>query len=378
MHAADHPAADGTVALVAVGDISLGDSAQGVGDGVHARFERAGSRNRVYPFEHTAPLFRGAGIVFGNLETVLSHRGLQRWRASSMEMRGHPDAAARLAAAGFTVLNVANNHIMQYGTLAFSDTVDAVRRHGMTVVGVATPDHRASVRETVSVNGLRVSFLGYAFEPDKYASDAVGYAFGPACDIPREVAEAKADADVVICSVHWGVEFVRHPARAEEELGRTLVDAGADVVLGHHPHVVRRVERYGRGLIAYSLGNFVFDMLWNRWLRTGLVLRVALSKHGVERYDTELVWIGDDYQPRRLSPQDAAAASREFAELQRRPDWASADEQYAAHYERLVARNRHESHRHFLRNITRRPVTYTVQTLLRTARRKTAAVFGGD
>jgi poly-gamma-glutamate synthesis protein (capsule biosynthesis protein) len=369
-----HP--PGTCELVAVGDISLGDSPQSVGGGVRARFDRVRDGNPRYPFEHTAPLFAGAGIVFGNLETVLSHRGAARWNASSMEMRGHPAAAARLAEAGFTVLNLANNHMMQHGAAAFADTVDALGRHRIGIVGRATRDRRACVPYQLSVNGLTVTLLGFAFERDKYAAGPVEYAFGPDADIPAEIAAARAQSDVVICSAHWGVEFVRHPSREEEELGRRWVDAGADLVLGHHPHVARRVERYGRGVIAYSLGNFVFDQVWNRWLRTGLLLRAVLSRAGVTGIETQLIGIGDDYQPHRLDGPAAAAAAGDFEALRERPAWASSDAQYSAHYEELVRRNRYESYRHFLRTLHQRPLIYSAQTLLGTARRKAAQALG--
>jgi gamma-polyglutamate biosynthesis protein CapA len=359
-----------TFELVAVGDISLGDAAQGVGAGVHSRFERVRTRNPRYPFEHTAPLFDGAAIVFGNLETVVSHHGLDRRSAASMEMRGHPEAAQRLRDAGFTLLNVANNHIMQHGPAAFADTVDALRRSGIAVAGEAAPSHRECVPQLLTVRGVRVAVLAFAFEPDKYWKGPVDYAFGPDCDIVRQVTLAKQANDIVICSVHWGVEFVPHPAQAEQELGRRILDAGGDLVIGHHPHVPRRVERYGRGVIAYSLGNFVFDQLWNRWLRTGLVLRVRLSKAGVVGFSTDWVWIDDDYQPRPMKDEHRRATAQAFDALQHPPAWASRNDEYEREYERLVARNRYESYRHFVRNVTRRPVTYTLQTLLRTARRK--------
>jgi poly-gamma-glutamate synthesis protein (capsule biosynthesis protein) len=366
----------GRVELVAVGDVCMGDSPEGVGGGVHAVFERVRGKNPAYPLEHVRPIFEGAGIVFGNLEVVLSHQDLVRWKLSSMEMRGHPDSAPRIAEAGFTVLNVANNHMMQHGIGPFSETVETLRGLGIAAAGVASPDHKQCVPQVLSVNGVTVTVLGYAFEPDQYAKGPVGYAFGPDCDIPAQVAEAKKQTDVVICSMHWGVEFVGHPSVAEEDLGRRLVDAGADLVIGHHPHVIRRVERYGRGVIAYSLGNFVFDMLWNPALRTGLVLRVVLSKHGVESYDTELVWIGDDYQPRRMSEDEHAAAVREFNALHERPAWVSVPDQYDRQLQEWIARSRYESWRHFMLTANRRPVNLTVQTLLRTARRKAAGALG--
>ena len=367
---------EGTVELVAVGDVCMGDSPEGVGGGVHAVFERVRDTNPTYPLEHAKPIFDGAGIVFGNLEVVLSHKDLVRWKLASMEMRGHPDAADRIAAAGFTVLNVANNHMMQHGLGPFTETVETLQRRGIGVAGRAGSDHKHAIPQVLSVNGVSVTVLGYAFEPDQYATGPLGYAFGPACDIPAQVAAAKKQTDVVICSLHWGVEFVGHPSIAEEELGRRLVDAGADLVIGHHPHVIRRVERYGHGVIAYSLGNFVFDMLWNPALRTGLVLRVVLSKKGVESYDTELVWIGDDYQPRRMTDQELVAAAREFKALHDRPDWVSSPDQYDRALQEWIVRSRYESWTHFLRTANRRPVNLTMQTLFRTARRKAAAVLG--
>jgi len=156
------------------------------------------------------------------------------------------------------------------------------------------------------------------------------------------------------------------------------VDAGATLILGHHPHVIRRVERYGRGLIAYSLGNFVFDMLWNPAFRTGLVLRVSLSADGVVDYRTELVWIDDEYQPRPMSDAERPAAIREFEALHQPPAWVAEPEQYDRQLQDWIVRSRYESWAHFLRNAHRRPVNLTVQTMFRTARRKAAAAIGHE
>jgi poly-gamma-glutamate synthesis protein (capsule biosynthesis protein) len=368
--------AEGTIDVVAVGDVCMGDSPEGVGGGVHAVFERVRKRNPHYPLEHVKPLFKGAEIVFGNLEVVLSHQDLVRWKLSSMEMRGHPDTARRIRDAGFTVLNVANNHSMQHGIGPFSETVETLKALGLGVVGVATEDHKGPVPHVTTINGLSVTMLGYAFEPDQYAKGPVGYAFAPDCDMLGQVAAAKKQTDLVICSLHWGVEFVGHPSVEEEQLARQLVDAGADLVLGHHPHVIRRVERHGRGLIAYSLGNFVFDMLWNPALRTGLVLRVKLSRQGVESYSTELVWIDEDYQPRRMSEVEHAAANAAFQALHDRPDWVSVPDQYDRNLQEWIVRSRYESWVHFMRTTGNRPLNLTAQTLFRTARRKVADAFG--
>jgi poly-gamma-glutamate synthesis protein (capsule biosynthesis protein) len=290
-------------------------------------------------------------------------------------MRGHPAATQRLARAGFTLLNVANNHTMQHGEDAFTETVQSLRQQEIRVVGLASQTRRECVPEFLCVNGVNVTVLAYAFERDKYSDGPVAYAFGPDCDIVQEVKAAKKRSDIVICSVHWGVEFVRHPSMAEETLGHQLVEAGADLILGHHPHVVRRIERVGRGIIAYSLGNFVFDMLWNEWLRVGLVLRVRLSKRGIEDFRTELVWVGDDYQPRPLVGDQRLLFAEAFRALERRPEWISTEFEYAREYEKLFSNNRYQSYRHFLRHVTDRPFTYTLQTVLRTSMRKAGRAF---
>ena len=340
----------GTVTIAAVGDVSLGDHPMCVGRGVAARLAKTGSGRPLYPFEHSAPLFAGADLVFGNLETPLGNDGLRPRDIRSLEMRGPADGAMRLKRAGFAAVNIANNHILQHGAGAFGATVAALNQQDVGVVGLRQPHEPATVPLILERRGLRVALLGFAFEPDKYFEGTPLYAFGPDCDIAGEVARARAQADVVVCSMHWGEEFIRYPNSRMRSLGRTAIDAGAHLVLGHHPHVFQGIETYRHGAIAYSLGNFAFDMLWDPALKTGLVLRIAVAPSGVSDIDARFVSMSEEFQPVPLDENAAAAWRDELARLSSLLADPPSDEQYEREYAELVSRNRRQSYGYVLRH----------------------------
>ncbi len=119
----------------------------------------------------------------------------------------------------------------------------------------------------------------------------------------------------MVVSLHWGDEFIDRPSPADVQLARAIVDAGADLIIGHHPHVLRGVERHGRGWIVYSLGNFVCDMLWEEELRETAIAECRLSKNGVEQVRLLPVRINDDSQPVPLQGEGAARLEQRLARL---------------------------------------------------------------
>jgi poly-gamma-glutamate synthesis protein (capsule biosynthesis protein) len=346
------PGDPGSVALVAVGDVSLGDHPMCVGRGIGSQLRRFGAGRPSYPFEYVERLFEGADLVFGNLETALGNHGLRPSDIQSLEMRGPEDGATRLRAAGFNVVNIANNHILQHGREAFDATVAALAQQGVAVVGVRQHGRPAAEPVLVERDGVRIAFLGYAFEPDRYFSGTPLYAFGPSCDIPAEVRAARAQADVVVCSMHWGDEFIRYPNSEMRRLGRAAIDAGAHAVLGHHPHVFQGVETYRDGVIAYSLGNFAFDMSWDPALRTGLTLRLTLTARGVSGMEPAFVTMADDYQPVPVEASSSRSFKEEVDMLSARVLDSPTDAEYAREYAALVSRNRLQSYAHVLRHAT--------------------------
>lgn len=242
--------ADRPVTLVAVGDICLAGGVE----------RAAASASSTYPFTHMRSRLRGADIGFGNLECTLSSRGSPI--PKTYNFRARPAWAKRLASAGFDVLSLANNHSQDYGRTALGDTVAHLRNAGIRPVGAGGTLAEAQALRVMTVRGLRVGFLAYLgmFPPllpliAREPSVAMGYP----STVRRCVAAARPKCDVLVVSLHAGKEMTLQPSGRQREIARAAIDAGADLILGHHPHVVQPLERYRSKPICYSLGNFVFN-----------------------------------------------------------------------------------------------------------------------
>lgn len=261
------------VVLDAVGDINLGD-------GPAAVMRRRGLR---FPWTGVAKELRAADVAFGNLECAVSTRG--RPVPKEFNFRGRP-AALREAAryAGLDVVNLANNHVGDYGRGALLDTLRYVRRFGMVGVGAGRDIAAARRPRVVERLGLRIAFVGFSdILPASFAAGPgrPGTVFATHGRIREDVRRAARGADVVVATFHWGVERARRPDARQRAFARTALIAGADAVIGAHPHVLQPIERRGRRLVAYSLGNFVFSAGSPGTTSTG-ILRLRLSTRGVE------------------------------------------------------------------------------------------------
>ncbi|MXS79188.1 CapA family protein, partial [Nitrosomonas sp. JL21] len=254
--------------FVAVGDISLGDSPLTLGFGVRGAFEK--KRFGLFN-DDIRRVFKSADLCFGNLETVVSDKNYNYSDLVSAQMRGGSNMAKLLADSGISVLSVANNHMMQHGPIAFEETVSLLNFLNISPVGVADEDGRviAYMRE---VNGKVFCFLGYSMRAEKY-NKPVLYSKGSREMILTDIEQYKDSCDYLILSLHWGDEFVDFPSPVQVSIAHEFINAGAKIIIGHHPHVVQGVEKYNGGVIAYSLGNFVFDF-WQKRLRESMILVV--------------------------------------------------------------------------------------------------------
>jgi poly-gamma-glutamate synthesis protein (capsule biosynthesis protein) len=213
-----------------------------------------------------ADLLRGADVTFANLETPIAPHGASATR--SFVFNAPPAVVRALGRTGVSLVSVANNHAFDQGRAGFEETLRQLDAAGMRYVGAGSAG-RESGPVVLEVNGLRLAFLGYSYGFNQSGNDCPPRT--PRCvraallDRERavnDVADAAREADAVIVSIHWGVEYEQQPREADVALARSLVEAGALVVLGHHPHVLQPIELYPRadgrtGLVAYSLGNFV-------------------------------------------------------------------------------------------------------------------------
>lgn len=241
--------ADGIV-VTCVGDIMLAGSAT-------PTLARTGYD---YPFARTAKELRRGDIAIGNLEAPLTGRG-DEYRDKTYRFRAEPAAAAALKRAGFSVLTLANNHIMDYGDVGLRDTLATLSRHGIAHTGAGSSLADARREAVVMARGKRVAFLAYSltFPAEFYAgAKRAGAAPGYAPHVREDIRRAQAKADYVVVSFHWGAERTEFPKQYQMETARLAIDAGADAIIGHHPHVLQGIEFYRGKPILYSLGNFAF------------------------------------------------------------------------------------------------------------------------
>jgi hypothetical protein len=320
------------VRLAFVGDIALGDHPKTVGFGFRSRYPRglaADLATRLLPPGPAPDLF------FGNLEFALGASSGSAPSLATEQCRGIDEYADFLENAGVSVLNVANNHSAQHGAGAFWSTVARVRDTGMAVVG--TPDDFSDAT-VVEIGNLRVAVLGWSDRPRQYAREVPPY--NELDDRAGAlIRDARQRADIVVVSVHWGEEFVQLPANRERRIARSMIDAGAAIVVGHHPHVLREVELYADGLIAYSLGNFIGDMTWTEETRLGGCLVVDLDARGLRSHHFALSRIEADYLPRYLPAPEAAAVHARLAKARREQASAIAERGYES-----VVRAEHQRH----------------------------------
>ena len=284
------------ISLKAVGDISFGDSPKCFGFGVKRVVEKKGAD---FIFEKIKGQLN-SDILFGNLETVLSDKSLVAYDFYSDQMRGPVECVDALWRAGFNVLNIANNHMLEHGAPAFWDCIERLRRKKIAIVGLKGFGDYFSEPAILDTSGGKIGFLGYSLEEDNRLGSLGDIDYANCTDpekIYADVNSLKCKVDLVIVSLHWGLEFASGPSMALVEIARRIVDAGANIILGHHPHVVQCIEKYRGGTICYSLANFVFDMMWNKRCCRSMIVQFELQNDKIDKMNFYPVKINRNYQP---------------------------------------------------------------------------------
>lgn len=271
-----------------------------------------------YPLNQVSPWLQAADLAVGNYEGVIAPDGVGKMRYVGYRLRAQPAAAPALARAGFKLLNVANNHTVDWGPVSLQTTVETLHAAGLQTVG-AGPDAEAARQPVViTVRGVRLVFLSFTMVPDPpdYDRDRDNIWtrswFGPTFARDKLAGYIKAAlplGDAVIVQFHWGNEYVPCPLDWQIDLARAAIYAGATLVVGHHPHIVQPFEKFGNGFIAYSLGNFLFDQP-----RTpGLGLWIRIDKKGL--IDVHGLPLRPGVHPEWFAPDKAAAQLRGLCPL---------------------------------------------------------------
>ena len=276
----------GEIVLAAGGDVTLGARLE---EHLQALAIQDGTLDpHGYPFARIAHHLRGADLALVNLEGPFTRRGIRL--PKNFNFRASPHLAAALSRAGIGAVSLANNHVMDYGAAGLQDTLAALAGEGIAGFGAGATLPAARRGVVVERRGMRIGLLGYLFLGDNSIEPPAIFA-GPGrpgvaghprsaaaveAMVRQDVASLRPRVDALVISFHWGREKRYEPEGYQRRLGRAAVDAGAQVVVGHHPHVIQGIEAYRGGLIAYSLGNFVFGGKWRPDDTDAILLKVRL------------------------------------------------------------------------------------------------------
>jgi poly-gamma-glutamate capsule biosynthesis protein CapA/YwtB (metallophosphatase superfamily) len=213
----------------------------------------------AFPLRDLAPFLQAADIAFVNLESPFSDRGAVVERG--MVFKAEPEMIAALELAGVDVVSTANNHVRDQGSHGVEFTLDWLASHQIAAVGTGKSAEAAHAGAVIERKGVRFGFLAYTYDQSNgnHADTDDRVAVMDVARMREDVARLAERADAIVVSMHAGNEYSPKSNPQQVAFAKAAIDAGARVVVGHHPHVTQPWERYGQGAIFYSLGNLVFD-----------------------------------------------------------------------------------------------------------------------
>jgi poly-gamma-glutamate capsule biosynthesis protein CapA/YwtB (metallophosphatase superfamily) len=280
-----------TIRLAAVGDLMLGRTQGEI---------MLSTGNLLYSFERVKHIFDAADYTVGNLESAVGDIGEPA--PKRYPLQSPPEAAQSLVLAGVDLVSLANNHAMDYGPAALLHGIDLLHQAGVATVGGGADDVAAHAPHITEIGGLTVAFLGYVHVPVEASThfdtqtwtataDEPGLAWAEPERIQADVAAVRPEVDLVVVILHSGYEYIEEPSEPQVAAARAAVDAGADLVVGHHAHILQGIHNYRHGVIAYGLGNFVFNIdgppetaILNIWLDENGVRQLELIPAIVQQF----------------------------------------------------------------------------------------------
>ena len=263
------------------------------------------------------PMLRGADLRVVNCECALTRSAQGVWKSGAV-FKGHPGHVKGLTVVPFEVACLANNHVLDYGVRGLADTLQVLHGHGVRTVGAGLTEHEACAPLALTVNGVRLHIVNFSEGEDLTAArGGPGVSGWDVARVVGEVRRRKRAGGVVIAIGHCGLEYVPYPPPYVVDAFRAISDAGADCVIGHHPHVPQGMEwRRGRA-IFYSLGNFVFyQPAQLHYRRTGFFVALRLARDRLAGVDIHPYRISDDGL-RALRPNEEREFRRDIARVSR-------------------------------------------------------------
>lgn len=291
--------------IIACGDIAL---CSGVEQKVHS--------NEAGMAQDLQIILRKAELFLANVECPLTDHNRPQW-SYFPTLKGSKTAGRLLRDLGVGAASLANNHIADYGQEGLADTIAVLEEQGIPWLGAGWTSEKASRPLIIERDGLRIGILALA-QPEIAAAKNGKWGAAvldgkKAIDLMQDL---KGETDFAVAYLHFGVEFFEYPTPDQIRLSRNLIDAGASLVLGHHPHIAQGYEYYRNGFIAYSLGNFIFDMDagHNPTPRLGLLIQAEIDRGALKQVEIIPVETAGGV-PRKLQGKDKEMALEHLREI---------------------------------------------------------------
>ena len=259
------------ITLFFVGDIMLDR-------GVKMKIKNYGNEDFKFPFLKVSQFLKEADLLIGNLEGPISDKGKKVGSIYSFRME--PQAVEGLKFAGFDILTLANNHIFDYTKLAIEDTMLRLKEAKIDYLGVGLNYEEACSPKVKEIENTKIAFLAFSNLGSPFwqaKENTLGICWLNEENLKREIEKAKEKAETVVVLFHFGDEYKEKSNPTQKYFSHLAIDLGADLVVGHHPHVIQEIENYKGKYIAYSLGNFVFDQNFSEKTMEGLLLKVIIE-----------------------------------------------------------------------------------------------------
>lgn len=295
------------IVVNAVGDCTLGSDEKYSRYGIFDEELRKQNYDYSYFFRNVKDTFKKGDLTIANLEGPLTTS--TKRAEKEYAFKGHPSYVKILKEGGVDAVNLANNHSFDYGKEGFYETVNALKKEGIGYFGYG-------YRYITEVKGVKIGVLGYTGYDDTEWTKQ---------EIKKDIEKLRPEVNILIVSFHWGEENKYYPNKIQRNLGHFAIDEGADLVIGHHPHVLQGIEKYKARYIAYSLGNFVFggnrnpkdkdSMIFQQIFFVDKEGKVAETKANIIPVSISSQKDRNDYSPRLLEGEEKERVLKKIEEL---------------------------------------------------------------
>jgi len=280
---------ENTYTILAGGDIMMDR-------GVKGRIKRL-NEDYNFSFDLIRDDLDNADYVFANLEGSISDIGADTGKPYSF--RFEPAVADALSDGSIDGVSLANNHMLDWGRSSLCETTKHLDIVGIDYVGGGCNAQTAERPLIKQLGNTSVGFLAYTefYKGAHAVSDTPGMSEYNLDKIAQRISDLKNQVDIIMVSMHWGAEYKDRATDIQVDIGQQIIDMGADVIIGHHPHVDQEIERYGNGWIIYSLGNFIFDQSWSENTMEGILAEITIQNKKILDVRPIPIQLNENYQP---------------------------------------------------------------------------------